>query len=98
VKGLIQNLDGTAAAGSRECCPDSVNPGGLLRRADPLVAPCGFRQQASGLPDVTEPRVAVALGDAGTWGDPDAVNTQFSHHQLTGNSIISAYTVAAHRP
>lgn len=29
VKGLIQNLDGTAAAGSRECCPDGLNPGGL---------------------------------------------------------------------
>lgn len=41
---------------------------------------------------------AIALGDAGTWGDPAAVGTQLSHHQLTGGSITSAYAVPARRP
>jgi hypothetical protein len=40
---------------------------------------------------------AIALGDAGTWGDPDAVNTQLTHHQLTGAAIINAYGVPARR-
>jgi hypothetical protein len=41
---------------------------------------------------------AVALSDAGTWGDPVAVATQLSHYQLTGTTIISAYALAASRP
>jgi hypothetical protein len=40
----------------------------------------------------------VALGDAGTWGDPDAVCAQLTHNKLTGTAIVSAYTVAPRRP
>jgi hypothetical protein len=39
--------------------------------------------------------LAAALGDAGTWGDPDAVGTQLNHHKLSGTSIISAYALPA---
>jgi hypothetical protein len=42
--------------------------------------------------------VAVALGDAGTWGDPAAVAAQLSHHHLTDTSIISSYTLTARHP
>jgi hypothetical protein len=36
---------------------------------------------------------ATALGDAGTWRNPDAVGAQLTHHRLDGDSIISAYAV-----
>jgi len=39
----------------------------------------------------------VALRDAGTWGDPDAVCAQLTHNKLTGTAIVSAYTVAPRR-
>jgi hypothetical protein len=40
---------------------------------------------------------AAALGDAGTWGDSDAVNTQLTYQKLTGPAIIGAYGVPARR-
>jgi len=41
--------------------------------------------------------MAVALGDAGTWGDAAAVGTQLTHHRLTGTSILTAYAVEVRR-
>jgi hypothetical protein len=41
---------------------------------------------------------AIALADAGTWGESSAVNTQLIHHQLTGPAIINGYGVPARRP
>jgi hypothetical protein len=40
---------------------------------------------------------AVALGDAGTWGDPAAVGTQLTDRQLTGTTIINTYAIPARR-
>jgi hypothetical protein len=38
-----------------------------------------------------------ALGDAGSWRDPDAVAAQLTHHKLTGAALLDAYSVAPRR-
>ena len=42
-------------------------------------------------------RTAIALGDAGSWRDPDAVAAQLTHHKLTGAALPGAYSVAPRR-
>lgn len=65
------------------------------------TAPPGARVITAG--KLKDLRTAVcstvtALGDAGTWADPDAVGTQLTHNKLTGTALIAAYAVMTRRP
>jgi hypothetical protein len=39
----------------------------------------------------------IALGDSGTWRDPDAVAAQLTHNGLTSTAVVGAYTAAPRR-
>ena len=42
--------------------------------------------------------MAVALGNAGTWSNLEAVAAQLTHHKLTGTALLSAYAAGPRRP
>lgn len=41
--------------------------------------------------------MVIALGDAGTWRDPDAVAAQLTQNKLTGTALLNAYTADPRR-
>lgn len=41
--------------------------------------------------------VAIALGDAGTWREPDAGAAQLTHDEMTGTALPHTYAVGPRR-
>jgi hypothetical protein len=70
MKSLVRNLDRPAVCGLGEGCPDGLDADRLFRRADPLVAPGGFRQQVAIVPRLVTDTATTMLSALLTWAPP----------------------------
>jgi nucleoside-triphosphatase len=87
MKSLVRKLDRPAVCGLGEGCPDGLDADRLFRRADPLVAPGGFRQQVAIVPRLVTDTATTMLSALLTWAPPSPTARTCISRAKTGSRI-----------